>query len=90
MAFATSNVQRSVFGNLNVTRGDWTGTMGDAAGSLTVGGGRVYLAEFSVQAASTPVERVPVSVAAASGNTSTLTIHNRMTVTRGRFLIIHA
>jgi hypothetical protein len=46
MAFATSNVRRSVFGDLKVTAGDWTGSAGDANGTIAVEGGRVYLSEF--------------------------------------------
>ena len=89
MAFATANVQTSVFGNMKVTAGDWTGTAGDAAGTVGVGGGRVYLAEFTAQGSDTPyLIEVPVSVS-TTGNVSTVTVYNLQTVTQGRFLIIH-
>ncbi len=90
MAFATNNVRRSVFGNLKVTHGDWTGTVGDASGTIVVSGGRVWLVDFSIQDPGSPTEIVPTEVAVASGETSTVTIHNHQTVTRGRFIIIHA
>lgn len=89
MAFATQNVKRSVFGNLKVTIGEWTGTVGDASGTLAVSGGRVWLLSFSIQDPSSPTEEVPTEVATASGETSTITIHNHQTVTRGRFTVIH-
>lgn len=90
MAFATSNVRRSAFGDLKVTAGDWTGSAADASGTFAVEGGRVYFAQFSIEDPSTPTQSVPWECAAASGSTSTLTIHNRNTVARGRFVIIHA
>ena len=89
MAFATSNVRRTAFGNLNVTYGDWTGSEGDAAGSIGVEGGRVYKADFTVQDTDSPVEQPGISVS-TSGRVTTVTVYNHQAVTTGRFLIIHA
>ena len=89
MAFATANVQRSVFGDLKVTYGDWTGAVGDAAGTIGVEGGRVYLAHFTSQDSSgeiQPAVRVSVSTTDA---VTTVTVYNQETVTTGRFLIVH-
>ena len=89
MAFAKTNVQTSSFGDLKVTYGDWTGTVGDAAGTIGVEGGRVYLAQFTVQDTDSPGEGgVPVSVS-TSGSVTTITVYYPDTVTTGRFLIIH-
>lgn len=89
MAFATQNVRSSAFGNLNVTAGDWTGSAGDATGTIGVEGGRVYLAEFSMQGTGeSPVQKAAVSVS-TSGRVTTVSIYNHETVTTGRFIIIH-
>lgn len=91
MAFSTSNVQSGkLFGGVNTYIGDWSGALGDAPGSITLGGGRVYLAHFEDQdATGSPVELVPCSVSVTSG-VITLTVNNRNAVTQGRFIIIYA
>lgn len=90
MAFATSNVQKTYFGNLNVTYGDWSGAAGDAAGTIGVEGGRVLLCNFSVQDTRSPGSWiVPVSPS-TSGGVTTITVYYHDTVTTGRFIIIHA
>lgn len=90
MAFATANVRKSAFGDLKVTAGDWTVSAGDAAGTIGVEGGRVYLAEFSVQDTDTPTGgKVNISPS-TTGNVTTVTVYHNETVTTGRFLIIHA
>jgi hypothetical protein len=90
MAFATSNVKRYVFGTLNVVAGDWTGSVGDNAGSVTVEGARVYLAEFSIQDSTTPLEKADVYNASVGTTTTTLSIRYNRTVATGRFLVISA
>lgn len=90
MAFATSNVQSTVFGNLRVTYGQWSGSQADAAGTITVGGGQVWGAFFVSQDASgkfmvpTPVK---YSVSGTAG-VLTVTIYNEAAVTSGVFMII--
>ena len=90
MAFATANVSADAWGQKKITVGDWTGTEGDADGTLTVSGGRVYGAAFSIQDPGSPTEHVQWQAAVASGSTTAITIHNHQTVTRGRFYIIHS
>lgn len=91
MAFATSNVNKSVFGNLKVTYGDWTGSAGDADGTFTVEGGRVYLARFSDQDSSgSPIQIIPSWISSTGTSTITVGVSNRQVVTTGRFIIIHA
>lgn len=91
MAFSTSNVQTGrLFGGVNTYIGDWSGVAGDAAGSITLGGGRVYLAHFEAQdSTGGPVELVPCSVSVSAG-VITLTVNNKDSVTQGRFFIIFA
>lgn len=90
MAFATTNIRRNVFGTLGVVTGDWTGSAGDNAGSITVEGARVYLAEFSIQDTDTPLEKADVYNASTSDAKTTLSIRYNRTVTAGRFLIVAA
>lgn len=92
MAFATSNVRHSVFGDLKVTAGDWTGASGDANGTMSLEGGRVYLAKFDSQDSSNgPEQEVPVFISSNPGTgTITISVANRSTVATGRFLVIHA
>lgn len=89
MAFATSNVRRSVFGDLNITLGDWTGSAGDAVGTIGVEGGRVYMAHFTIQDTDSPTGGyIPTSVS-TSGAVTTVSAYYHEDVTTGRFLIIH-
>lgn len=92
MAFSTSNVQTGrIFGGVNTYIGDWSGSAGDAAGTITLGGGRVYLAHFESQDASGgPVELVPCSVSVNGTGVITLTVNNHDSVTLGRFFIVYA
>lgn len=90
MAFATQNVKSTVFGNLRVTYGDWTGAIGDSPGTVQVAGGRVYLAKFTDLDGGAPtLIEVPVSVS-TSGAISTVTVGNQALVTTGQFIIISA
>lgn len=91
MAFATSNVNKSVFGNLKVTYGDWSGAVGDANGTIAVEGGRCFLAKFTDQDNVTnPGQEIPTFISTTGTTTLTVSIANRQTVTSGRFIIIHA
>lgn len=90
MAFSTSNVQTNYLGKLNMTYGDWSGNLGDAAGTVTVKGGRVYFANFMDQDSSSP-QPIDFQISASQSNaTTTLTINNNNNVTTGRFMVISA
>ncbi len=90
MSFSATNVKSTIFGDLKVTCGDWTGSAGDAAGTVNVEGGRVYLAEFCIQDTDSPTQgKIPVSVS-VTGPVATVTCYYHETVTTGRFLIIHS
>lgn len=90
MAFATSNVSVDKFGAKRVTVGDWSGSAGDATGTIVVEGGRVYHAYFSIQDTDTPtMTPVPISVSGTSGQI-TISVYNHDDVTTGRFFIVHA
>ncbi len=91
MAFTTSNVHKTVFGDLKVTYGDWSGSVADTAGSIGVEGGRVYSANFSSQDSSGAQIMWPVKVSTStSGAVTTVTVYSTAAVTQGRFIIIHA
>lgn len=87
MAFATSNVKRHSAGSLNVLAGDWTSAYADDSGTVTVGGGRVYDANFSAQDAITgEVTELPWT-ASTSGALTTITCYPHDAVAQGRFII---
>ena len=91
MAFAYTNVRKGTAGDLKITAGDWTGSVGDASGTIAVEGGRVYSALFYTNNTTSPSNLpVPTTWPAASGSTTTITVHNRQTVATGTFIIHHA
>lgn len=91
MAFATANVRRATLGGpLNVTYGDWTGSVGDANGSISVMGGRVYTAIFSIQGTGSPTDDEAAVSVSTTGAVSTITVTYHDTVSAGRFIIVHA
>lgn len=83
MAFATSSVVRESGGSENVLKGTWTATVGDAAGTVTIGG-YVTDARFIDNASSGPYQNVPVNISNSSG-TGTVTVYHAGTVTDGKF-----
>lgn len=90
MAFSTTNVQiANIAGPVKVYCGDWSGTVGDAPGTITLNGGRVYLAEFRSEDIGSPQEE-PDSAVSVSGSTLTLSVYNHQTVVNGRFIIIYS
>lgn len=89
MAFATSNVQTASMGNLLALVGDFTADPGDADGTITVGGARIYSAHFYDGNDTTPTTiPLPVKIS-LSGILSTVTVNVGGGVTAGRFLIIY-
>ena len=91
-ALTTTCVQTTVFGNLKVTYGKWTATEGDAATTITIGGGQVWLANFSSQDSSGTMQIAPCRIS-CSGTSGVITVTVYAigeTVTAGRFVIIHS
>ena len=88
MAFSSTTIQTSELGGgLHITVGTWSGSANDAAGTVTIPGGAVYLASFVTVDASGQMS--PVGFTESVSNTViTLTINNDATVTDGRFVII--
>jgi len=87
MAFATSNVRRASSGNLNKVVGGWTGSEGDAAGTVTVKGGQLLKADFwNFDNTSGEDRPTPVSIS-ESGGTITISVFNHVNVALGRFEI---
>ena len=93
MAFSTSNVAQSYFGNFHVLYGQWTETVdADATvGTITVTGGQVWLCDFVSQDSTGKFTPIPMkySVSGTAG-VLTVTIYNLAAATNGRFLIISA
>jgi hypothetical protein len=75
---------------LRIIHGEWTGTSGDAAGTLAVSGGAPVAAIFQkMDPLDKSFEILPrVGVATSSGIT-TYTIENQDDVTTGKFFLIH-
>lgn len=90
MAFATANLQQANFGSFNGLVGDWTGSQGDASGTIQVPGGRVYLVHFYDQDDASQEDRPTPTSVSVSGVLATITVHNHVDVAQGRFLIIYA
>ena len=90
MAFATASVKTASGGNLRWLVGNWSGAVGDASGSVTVKGGSVYLCHFYNQDATSQEDRpTPCDISVSSG-TITITVHNHVAVTNGRFILAYS
>lgn len=91
MAFTVSNATKTVFGNMNVYKGNWSGLAGDPPGTIVLGGGNVYLSEFTPDITAGPMQinAVPVSWSSTNG-VLTATVYNTAAVASGTFLIIYA
>lgn len=88
MAF--SNVQKSYFGNLKVTYGDYTSTEAGATQTLAVEGGRVWLlAAISQDTTGAMQMSFPRYSTSVSGAVNTITVYNQEGVTTGTFIVIH-
>lgn len=86
MAFAATNIRKGTAGDLKITAGNWTGAIGDASGAITVEGSQVYSAAFETNDPLSPSQKVPVTWT-VSGAVSTISVHNRETVTAGTFIV---
>ncbi len=93
MAFSTSNVASTYFGNMHVTYGQWTETVDadSTAGTITLTGGQVWLCELVSQDSTGKSTPTPMkySVPGTAG-IITLTVYNLAAATNGRFLAISA
>ncbi|HEX9504271.1 MAG TPA: hypothetical protein VF974_08225 [Patescibacteria group bacterium] len=91
MAFSATVRGTSYFGDgVRSIYGDWTGAVGDAAGTLALAGGYPILAIFQkFDTLDNTFQIIPrVEVSTTSGIT-TYTIENQDTVATGRFFILH-
>jgi len=85
MAFATANLSRDGAGSMAVLRGQWTGTIGDANGTVT-GNGYCHDATFRPNTTTGPSNVIQTRVSNSSG-TWTVTVPYQETVTAGTFRI---
>ena len=91
MAFATSNIKSaSIGGALKLTTGDWTGAAADAAGTMTVAAGKVYLTQFLPNISSGSYQPAVATSPSGTAGIVTVTVYNSALVTAGTFSIIHA
>lgn len=91
MAFSATVRNSAVLGNsLRMTVGDWSGSAGDAAGTIDVSGGYVVGALFfKLDTQGNTSQIFPNVATSVSGSVSTLTVQNQDNVSTGRFIIIH-
>lgn len=89
MAFATTQVRGSTMGEKKVLTGNWSGAVGDAAGTIVVATAKLYDVDVRDFDSAGPQERPHVTYS-TSGRNTTLSIHNYKDVTDGRFTIIYA
>ena len=91
MAFSTTVRNSAYLGaGLKMTVGEWSGAAGDAAGTLSVSGGKVWGALFfKLDTQGNTSQIFPNVGESVSGGITTLTIQNQDTVTSGRFIIYH-
>ena len=87
MAFATTNARNAL--NLKMYAAQWTGSVGEASGTITLEGGIVYGIICQNFDGDNPKEHPSVQYS-VSGSTITVTIHNHMGVTTGSIIIFYA
>ena len=88
MAFTTSNVQVSYSPPLKMMLGDWSGAVGDSAGTISIGGRYVGSLWFKNDPSGTNPTTQFFPVVNWDGNVpGTLTIQNTDNVGTGSFII---
>ena len=90
MAFATANLRSGTLGQLKMLAGDWSGAVGDSAGTVTLSGGRCYMARFQNHDNDTGKNTESPNRVSESAGTITVTVTNIEAVTDGRFIVIYA
>lgn len=91
MAFsATVRGSAPLFPGFNITYGDWSGNAGDAAGTLTVAGGRVWGAMFWKQDGDNTSQIFPRVDTSISSGIATLTVQNQDNVVTGTFVVFNS
>ena len=90
MPFVTSNVKLESAGSLWRLVGNWSGAVGDATGTVGVGG-RVWDVNFGIQDAQSQEDRpVPTSISQnTTTGVSTVSVYNKSAVTTGNFSITY-
>ena len=90
MAFATSNIKLESAGSLWNLTGNWTGGVGDASGTITVGGRVTSLQFYNRDATSQEDRPTPASLSQdTSTGITTITVHNHADVTDGSFSVLY-
>ncbi len=76
-------------GGVRLVYGDWTGSAGDAAGSLQIGGPKPMMVIFQkFDPIDNTYQIIPRVESSTSGQITTITVENQDTVTTGSFVII--
>lgn len=91
MAFSATVKASAYLGpGIKMTVGDWSGTYGDAAGTIKVSGAHIWSAQFyDVDTQGNTSQIFPNVGVSVSGNVTTITVQNQDSVTDGRFVVIH-
>lgn len=85
MPFAQTIRHSGVKGDVKYADGTWTGLPGDASGTVSVATMQVLVADYVSEDADTPKEsRVATDISYSAG-IATITVHNHMDVTNGKF-----
>ena len=88
MAFATSNLVLQRNGAAYALTGKWTGSIGDAAGTVTAPGMVVEELVFNCNKASGGPANDPAVSWTATNGVITVTVQNSVAVTNGNFKIV--
>lgn len=88
MAFATSQQELGRNGDCYETRGKWTATVGDGAGTLTIPGSRVFRADFLNNLSSGGPANEPNVSWSSSNGVITVTVSTFVTVANGSYSIL--
>lgn len=90
MAFSTTVRSQVYLGpGIRIIIGDWSGAVGDAAGTIALGGGYPTMCIFQkFDALDNTYEIIPRVEVSVSAGICTFTIENQDNVTTGRFFIV--
>lgn len=88
---STTEKMVNLGGGLRLVVGTWTGSVGDADGTYTVQGSRLYFYAFFNHTSGGSFQFSPCrEVAGAASGTIDINVSNNLAVTTGRFIVLTA